>query len=141
MGSSAGGLNALASTTVVDLYRPAYPRADEARCVRVSRWATVGWGVLGIGFALFAAQLENLIQAVNILGSLFYGAMLGLFMVAFFLPRIQARAAFWATVVAQITVLVLFKTTDIGYLWFNIIGCALVVGLGLVMQFIMKNEQ
>ncbi|MBO3271873.1 sodium:solute symporter [Hymenobacter defluvii] len=134
MGSAAGGLNALASTTVVDLYRPAYPGANEVRCVRVSRWATVGWGVLGIGFALFAARLENLIQAVNILGSLFYGAMLGLFMVAFFLPKIQAKAAFWATVVGQIAVLVLFNTTDIGYLWFNIIGCGLVVLVALVVQ-------
>ncbi|MBW3129920.1 sodium:solute symporter [Hymenobacter profundi] len=134
MGSAAGGLNALASTTVVDLYRPAYPGANEVRCVRVSRWATVGWGVLGIGFALFAARLENLIQAVNILGSLFYGAMLGLFMVAFFLPKIQAKAAFWATVVGQVAVLVLFNTTDIGYLWFNIIGCGLVVLVALVVQ-------
>ncbi|MBC6612221.1 sodium:solute symporter [Hymenobacter sp. BT507] len=134
MGSAAGGLNALASTTVVDLYRPAYPRATDSRCVRVSRWATVGWGVLGIGFALFAARLENLIQAVNILGSLFYGAMLGLFMVAFFLPKIQASAAFWATVVAQATVLLLFWQTDIGYLWFNIIGCGLVVGLAWLVQ-------
>jgi len=140
MGSAAGGLNALASTTVVDLYRPAYPRADDLRCVLVSRWATVGWGVLGIGFALFAARLENLIQAVNILGSLFYGAMLGLFMVAFFLPKIGGRAAFLATVVAQATVLLLFWQTDIGYLWFNIIGCGLVVGLAWLVQRIIPLQ-
>ena len=134
MGSSAGGLNALASTTVIDLYRPARPTANDAQCVRVSRWATLGWGVLGIAFALFAARLENLIQAVNILGSLFYGTILGIFVVAFFLPKIGGRAVFWAAVVAQVAVLLLFWQTTIGYLWFNIIGCGIVVLVAVMVQ-------
>ncbi|MET4106772.1 sodium:solute symporter [Hymenobacter sp. UYP22] len=127
LGSAAAGLNALASTTVVDLYKPRRQGQPEAHYVLASRAAAVGWGVLGIGFATFAARLENLIQAVNILGSLFYGTILGIFMVAFFLKTVGGRAVFWAAVVAQAVVLVLFFTTDIGYLWFNIIGCGVVV--------------
>lgn len=132
LGSAAAGLNALASTTVVDLYRPARPHQPELHYVRASRAAAVGWGVLGIGFATFAARLENLIQAVNILGSLFYGTILGIFMVAFFLKAVSGRAVFWAAVVAQAVVLALFFATDIGYLWFNIIGCAVVVAGSLL---------
>ena len=127
MGSAAAGLNALSSTTVVDLYKPRRPDRSEAHYVAASRWAAVGWGVLGIGFATFAARLENLIQAVNILGSLFYGTILGIFVVAFFLKFVGGRTVFWAAVVAQIVVMGLFFATDIGYLWYNIIGCAVVV--------------
>ncbi|OUJ72533.1 sodium:solute symporter [Hymenobacter crusticola] len=127
MSSSAAGLNALASTTVIDWYRLARPAADQQHYVLVSRWATAGWGVLGIGFALFAAKLENLIQAVNILGSLFYGPILGIFVVAFFMPLIKGRAVFWAAVLGQVLVLLLFWQTDIAYLWYNIIGCFLVM--------------
>ena len=104
MGSAAAGLNALSSTTVVDLYKPRRPGRSEAHYVAASRWAAVGWGVLGIGFATFAARLENLIQAVNILGSLFYGTILGIFVVAFFLKFVGGRTVFWAAVVAQIVV-------------------------------------
>ncbi|RSK48261.1 sodium:solute symporter [Hymenobacter rigui] len=132
LGSAAAGLNALASTTVVDLYKPRRPHMPELHYVRASRAAAVSWGVLGIGFATFAARLENLIQAVNILGSLFYGTILGIFMVAFFLKAVGGRAVFWAAVVAQAVVLTLFFATDIGYLWFNIIGCAVVVGGSLL---------
>ncbi|HEX8427182.1 sodium:solute symporter [Hymenobacter sp.] len=134
MGSAASGLNALASTTVVDLYRPSRPHLSGSHCVRASRWATVAWGVLGIGFATFAARLENLIQAVNILGSLFYGTILGIFVVAFFMKSIGGKAVFWAAILAEIIVLLLFWLTDIGYLWFNIIGCGLVMGLAALLS-------
>ncbi|WP_022823197.1 sodium:solute symporter [Hymenobacter norwichensis] len=127
MGSAASGLNALASTTVVDLYQPSRPHLTGTQCVRASRWATVWWGVLGIAFATFAARLENLIQAVNILGSLFYGTILGIFVVAFFMKFIGGKAVFWAAILAQLLVLLLFWRTDVGYLWFNIIGCGLVM--------------
>ncbi|MBC8083214.1 MAG: sodium:solute symporter, partial [Hymenobacter sp.] len=134
MGSAASGLNALASTTVVDLYRPGRPHLTDPHCVRVSRWATVAWGVLGIAFATFAARLENLIQAVNILGSLFYGTILGIFVVAFFMKSIKGKAVFWAAILAEIIVLLLFWQTDIGYLWFNIIGCGLVMGIAALLS-------
>ena len=140
MGSAAAGLNALASTTVIDLYRPNRPLATEAHNVRASRWAAAGWGVLGIAFATFAARLENLIQAVNILGSLFYGTILGIFIVAFFLKRVGGTAVFWSAVVSQIVILLLFWRSDIAYLWFNIIGSALVVGMSLVLTLFGKKE-
>jgi len=134
MSSSAAGLNALASTTVVDIYCLARPKDDQQHYVAVSRWATVLWGVLGIGFALFAARLENLIQAVNILGSLFYGPILGIFVVAFFMPLIRGKAVFWAAILGQLAVLLLFWQTDIAYLWYNIIGCFLVMLLAAIGQ-------
>ena len=140
MGSAAAGLNALASTTVIDLYRPRHPFANEAHNVRASRWAAAGWGVLGIAFATFAARLENLIQAVNILGSLFYGTILGIFIVAFFLKRVGGTAVFWSAIVAQVVVLLLFWRTDIGYLWFNIIGSALVVGISSVLTLVREKS-
>ncbi|WP_311136732.1 sodium:solute symporter family transporter [Hymenobacter cellulosilyticus] len=134
MSSAAAGLNALASTTIIDLYRPTRPHLSELHCVRASRWATIGWGVLGIGFALFAARLENLIQAVNILGSIFYGTILGIFVVAFFLKSIGSRAVFQAAIITQLLIFLLFFTTDVAYLWYNIIGCALVMLLSLLSQ-------
>ncbi|TGE16789.1 sodium:solute symporter [Hymenobacter elongatus] len=134
MSSAAAGLNALASTTIIDLYRPSRPQLDEMHCVQASRWATIGWGVLGIGFALFAARLENLIQAVNILGSIFYGTILGIFVVAFFLKNIGSKAVFRAAIVTQLLIFLLFFATDIAYLWYNIIGCALVMLLAAISQ-------
>ncbi|MBG8552164.1 sodium:solute symporter [Hymenobacter guriensis] len=133
LGSASSGLNSLGSTTVIDLYRP-FTRRPLALCtdkhlVRVSRGATVGWGMLGIGFALFAARMENLIQAVNILGSLFYGTILGIFAVAFFQKHVHGRAVFWAAVVTQVATLLAFWLTDIAYLWYNVLGCFLVMGL------------
>jgi hypothetical protein len=136
MSSAAGGLNSLGSTTLVDLYRPFTKRVicTEEHLVRVSRWATIGWGVLGIGFALFAARMENLIQAVNILGSLFYGTILGIFAVAFFQKHVHGRAVFWAAVITQLLTFALFIGTDIAYLWYNILGCAMVMLLAEVLQ-------
>lgn len=140
MSSAAGGLNALSSTTVVDLYQPAYPGRTGKHYVRAARWSAIAWGLLGIAFATFAARLENLIQAVNILGSLFYGTILGIFVVAFFLRRVRGKAVFWAAVVGEIVVLLLFWRTDIGYLWFNIIGCVLVMLLSLALQGFFPKE-
>ncbi|UYZ61019.1 sodium:solute symporter [Hymenobacter latericus] len=136
MSSAAGGLNSLGSTTLIDLYRPFTRRqhCTEAHLVRVSRWATVGWGTLGVGFALFASRMENLIQAVNILGSLFYGTILGIFAVAFFQKHVHGRAVFWAAVVTQVATVLAFWLTDIAYLWYNILGCFAVMLLAALLQ-------
>ncbi|KAA9332424.1 sodium:solute symporter [Hymenobacter busanensis] len=136
MSSAAGGLNSLGSTSVVDIYRPALKGRirSEEQLVKTSRWLTVGWGVLGIGFALFAARMENLIQAVNILGSLFYGTILGIFAVAFFQKHVHGRAVFGAAVVTQVLTLLAFWLTDIAYLWYNILGCFAVMGIAEVWQ-------
>ncbi|GAB2953078.1 hypothetical protein GCM10027048_17870 [Hymenobacter coalescens] len=136
MSSAAGGLNSLGSTTLIDLYRPFTRRVacTEEHLVRVSRWATVAWGTLGIGFALFAARMENLIQAVNILGSLFYGTILGIFAVAFFQKHVRGRAVFWAAAATQLATVLAFWLTDIAYLWYNILGCFAVMLLAELLQ-------
>jgi Na+/proline symporter len=135
LSSKAGELNALASTTTVDLYRPLAPRrADDAHYVGATRWFTVLWGAVAVGFALFASLAENLIQAVNIVASIFYGVVLGLFLVAFFLRWVHGTAVFWAAIAAQLLVFALFATLHISYLWYNLIGCAACVGFSLALQ-------
>jgi SSS family solute:Na+ symporter len=135
MSSIASELNALGSTTSVDLYRRLIrPRESERHYVIASRVLTAFWGVVVIAFALFAYMVENLIEAVNILGSLFYGTILGIFLTAFLLKRVGGNAVFLAALLAEGTVIALFFTTDIGYLWYNLIGCGLVLALGTVLQ-------
>jgi hypothetical protein len=95
--------------------------------VRVAKLFTAAWGVLALAFAASAALVDNLIQAVNILGSLFYGTILGIFLVAFFLRRVRSTPVFIAAVVSEALVITVWLTTDIGFLWFNVIGCAAVV--------------
>jgi hypothetical protein len=96
----------------------------------------VGWGVLVLGFASGASLFANLIEAVNILGSLFYGTILGLFVVALFLRRITSTPVLVGAVVAEALVVALFVGTDLGFLWFNVIGCATVVGVSSLVQAI-----
>jgi solute:Na+ symporter, SSS family len=136
LGSKASELNALGATSTIDLWRHFRPLAerDEARNVRVAKWFTAGWGLFAIGFALFAGFAENLIEAINILGSIFYGVVLGLFLLAFFFKRVGGTAAFWGAVLAQALVIVLYNTLGISYLWYNLIGCAACIVLGLVIQ-------
>ncbi len=135
MSSTAGELNALGSTTEVDFYRPLIRQdASERHYLIVAKCLTAGWGVIAISFALFANLVENLIEAVNILGSIFYGTILGLFLAAFFLKFVRGTAVFVAAVISQSMVLILFKTTDIGYLWYNLIGCAAVLILSALLQ-------
>ena len=107
---------------------------DELEQRVVSKLITAAWGVVAVGFALFANLVENLIEAGNILGSLFYGSILGLFLTAFFLPFVRGSAAFWGGLIAQAAVLALYATTNIGYLWFNVIGCAGVMGISTLWQ-------
>ena len=99
---------------------------------------TALWGLVAIGFALCAQLAENLIQAVNILGSIFYGVVLGLFLVAFFLPRVAGTAVFWAALAAQGLVIVMYRTLPISYLWYNVIGCAACVVLSVAFQTIVN---
>jgi len=136
LSSKAAELNALGTTTTMDFWRRLRPVAavDEARNVRVAKRFTALWGVFAIGFALFAGFAENLIEAINILGSIFYGVMLGIFLVAFFLRRVGGNAVFAAAVAAQALVIVMFVSLNIGYLWYNLIGCAACVGFSLLLQ-------
>lgn len=135
MSSTASELNALGATTTMDFYRRVVRRdASDRHTLVASKVFTVFWGLVAVSFASFASLLDNLIQAVNILGSIFYGTVLGLFLVAFFFKAVRGHAVFVAAVIAQGTVIALFFTSEIGYLWFNVIGCALVVTLGLLLQ-------
>jgi Na+/proline symporter len=123
--SKAAELNALGSTTTIDLYRHVVNRhATDAHYLAASKWFTAFWGLFAIGFALFANLAENLIQATNIVGSVFYGVVLGLFLVAFFCRHIGGTAVFWAAVAGQALVFALYFTLNISYLWYNVIGCA-----------------
>jgi len=132
MSATASAMNALGTTTMVDFYkRSLNPKVDNDRALRLTRWFTAGWGLVAIGFALVASRLDNLIQAVNILGSIFYGPMLGVFLVGFFTKRVRGTAVFVAVLAAQALVIAVFAASDIGFLWYNVIGCAAVVAIAL----------
>jgi Na+/proline symporter len=135
MSATAAALNALGSTTVVDLYRPLrHAVASDHHYVVATRIFTALWGLVAIAVASFANLVENLIEAGNILGSVFYGSILGLFLVAFFVRYVRGSAVFWAGLCAQALVFLLFFTTGIGYLWYNAIGCAAVVLLAPILE-------
>jgi Na+/proline symporter len=102
--------------------------------MRAAKRFTIGWGVLAVAFATFGATVDNLIQAVNVLGSIFYGPMLGVFLLGFFFKRVTGTPAFFATLAAQALVLVVWQTSSIGFLWYNVIGCAAVIGLGSLFE-------
>jgi Na+/proline symporter len=139
MSAIASGLVALGATTTVDFYlriRQALgrPPASPMHDLRVSQLATVVWAAVAIGFASVASLFANLIEAVNILGSIFYGTILGLFVVAFFVRRVTATPVLVGAVVAQALVVTLFLTSELGFLWYNVIGCATVVVVSLIVQ-------
>jgi uncharacterized sodium:solute symporter family permease YidK len=135
LSSKAGELNALGSTTTIDVYRHLLKReASDAHFVAASKCFTAFWGLVAIGFALFANLTENLIQAVNILGSVFYGVVLGLFLTAFFLKRVRGTAIFWSALAAQTLVFVLYFNLKISYLWYNVIGCAVCMAFSILLQ-------
>lgn len=142
LSSTASELNALGSTTTVDFYRHVFkPTADDAQSLTASKWFTAMWGAVAIGFALFANLVENLIQAVNILGSIFYGVVLGIFLVAFFVKWVHGTAVFWAALLAQTLVIILFFQLEISYLWYNFIGCGLTMGLALLFQLMRPGDR
>ncbi len=142
MSSIAGELSALGTTTTLDLWkrlRAAEP--TDKQLLLASRGFTVLWGAVAVGFASVASLLDNLIQAVNILGSLFYGTVLGMFLAAFFLARVSGRAVVPAALVAQVTVIALYLSTEIGFLWYNLIGCGLVIALALALSAWLKDDE
>ena len=135
MSATSATLNALGSTSAVDFYRPLIrPDASDHHYVMATELLTIAWGLVAIGVASYASLVENLIEAGNILGSIFYGSILGLFLVAFFLRSVRGSAVFFAGLLAQSLVLILFWTLSISYLWYNLIGCAAVVVFSLGLQ-------
>lgn len=136
MGSTASGLNSLGSTTVVDFYKGVFrPAESEARYLSVSRWATMAWGIFCIGAAIFASRLGNLIEAVNILGSLFYGTILGIFLVAFYFKNVKGHAVFYAALLTEAFVVYAWLIDLTAFLWLNVLGCLVMIVLAYLLQW------
>lgn len=145
MSSASSELNALGSTTVIDIYKRSIIKdKDEEHYVKASKGFTIFWGMYAIFFAMLATKLENLIQAVNILGSLFYGTVLGIFLVAFYIKKVKSNAVFYAAVVSESLILFhyffLKETFEIGFLWYNLIGCMMVIFMGILFQLFLEKE-
>ncbi len=152
MSSTSGELNALATTTSVDFYQRLFKKdASERMQVFMSKILTVLWGALAIGFALAARLFDNLIEMVNVLGSLFYGTILGIFVVAFFIRQVKGNAVFWSAIIAEAVVLAIhfgrvfeipfFMKYEVEYLWYNVIGCVLVVVVSLVFSIFQPSRE
>jgi Na+/proline symporter len=144
MSSTASELNALATTTVIDIYRRSLvPDKSDRHYLNASKWFTILWGATALMFALIANLFDNLIEAVNIIGSLFYGVILGIFVVAFFMKRIRGNSVFIAAIVSELIVILIFTLDNYGiisiaYLWLNLIGCVLVMIFSQLFYLIRK---
>ena len=147
MSSTAGELNALSATTTIDYYKKFWSKSDdEKKDLKVSKWLTVSWGLLAILIALTAGMFENLIQLVNILGSLFYGTILGVFILALFFKSVGGRAALIGGIIGQLTVLTVhllktYEVIELSYLMYNFIGCAAVILIGVIVQKLAGPEK
>lgn len=136
MSSMAGELNALASTSCVDIYKNLVQKKEVSseHLLKVSRLFTIVWALVAMLFAMLASFAENLIQFVNIVGSLFYGTILGIFLVAFYIKRIGGTAVFFAAIISEFVIFYLFKFTDIAFLHYNLIGCGVVIVVSFIIQ-------
>jgi Na+/proline symporter len=141
MSSTSAELNALASTTVIDFYKRLIKSdADDERYLKVSKIATVFWGMYAIFFALLAKELGSLIEAVNILGSLVYGTILGIFLTAFYLKKVSGTPTFLAALLAELLVMYCYIFTDIPFLWYNVVGCLTVVVGAFILNIFFKPK-
>ncbi|MGH7945480.1 MAG: sodium:solute symporter family transporter, partial [Opitutaceae bacterium] len=147
LGSKAGELNALGTTSTIDLWRHFRPLAahDEDRNIRNAKLWTAFWGAFSIAFALFVSFEENLIESINIIASVFYGVVLGIFLVAFFLKHVRGTAVFWSALAAQTLIIAIFLLRNqfpvlkFSYLWYNVIGCAACVLFSLALQAMFRE--
>ena len=141
MGSTASAINSLASTTTIDIYKRFINRnATERQDLLWSRIFTLAWGIFTVVIALYANRLGNLLEAVNILGSLFYGTILGIFIVAFYLKKIQGKAVFIAAILSEIMVIGIWYLDKIPFLWLNLIGCVAVMIIAYLIQLSLKRD-
>ena len=148
MSSSASGLTALASTTAIDIYkRNVKTEKSDKHYVNATKYFTLLWGVIAVGFACVGTLFENLIQLVNIVGSIFYGTVLGVFLVGFYFKFIKANAIFYSAVISQLSIFIIYYYTihiyptgeeKLGYLWLNFIGSIMTIVLGLIIQILFK---
>ena len=141
MSSTASELNALAATTTIDLYQRNVLEKSPAHYVTVSKGFTLLWGIIAILFASVGNLFENLIQLVNIIGSVFYGTILGIFLVAIFIKYVKGQAVFWAAIISEGIVLLLFSNNVVSFLWLNLIGAILTVLFALLLQIILTTKK
>ncbi|MGV8992587.1 MAG: sodium:solute symporter [Flavobacterium sp.] len=140
MSSSASGLTALASTTAIDIYkRNLKGERSEKHYVNATKVFTLLWGIIAILFACVGTLFENLIQLVNIVGSVFYGTVLGIFLVGFYIKFVKAQAIFWSTVVSQLAIFYVYYLDIVSFLWLNFIGAMLTIIIAIILQFTIFN--
>ena len=141
MSSTASGLNALASTTTIDIFkRNVKEEKSEKYYVNASKFFTVMWGLIAIGFACIATLFENLIQLVNIIGSVFYGTVLGIFLVGFYIHFVKAKSIFYSAVISQLTIFYIYYLDIVSFLWLNFIGAMLTILISMFFQMMFKKE-
>ena len=142
MSSTASELNALASTTAIDLYkRNVGDEKTEEHYVKASKWFTLVWGIIAISVACVANLFDNLIQLVNIIGSIFYGNVLGIFLLAFFIKFVKGNAVFIAALITQALIIWVFILDWLPYLWLNLLGCVLVMAIAIILQTIIPSKE
>lgn len=140
MSSTASELNALASTTTMDLFkRNAKAVYSDEYYVKITKWFTFAWGILAISVACVANLFDNLIQLVNIIGSIFYGNVLGIFLLAFFIKHVKGNSVFYAAIITQVIIIAVWFFDLLPYLWLNLLGCLLVMSIAIGIQFIFRN--
>jgi SSS family transporter len=140
MSSTASELNALGSTTAIDLYRRNVRGKSPSHYLSASRWFTLLWGVIAIGIACTANLFDNLIQLVNIIGSIFYGNILGVFLLAFFIKFVKSNATFWAAIVTQVIIIIVWWIDIIPYLWLNVLGAVIVILLAIILEIVLNSK-
>ena len=141
MSSTASGISALASTTAIDIYkRNVKETKSEKHFVSATKFFTILWGLIAILFACIGTLFENLIQLVNIVGSIFYGTVLGIFLVGFYIKFIKAKAIFWGAVISQLLIFYIYYLGKVSFLWLNFIGAMLTILLSIAIQMMVKNK-
>jgi len=141
MSSTASELNALGTTTAIDLYKRNVPIKSDKHYVNASKWFTILWGGIAISVACVANLFDNLIQLVNIIGSIFYGNVLGVFLLAFFIHYVKGKAVFWAAIITQIIIIYIWYIDLMPYLWLNLVGCAIVIGIAVILQTFLSGKE
>ena len=132
MSSSAGEINSLATVTIIDIYRRHFrANASDGHYLLASKLATLFWGCYAVAFASYGRNFGALIEAVNMIGSLFYGGMLGVFVLAFFFKGVGANGAFYGVLIGEAAIFATNQLTSISFLWYNVIGCVVVIAAGV----------
>ena len=140
MSSTSSEINALATTTSIDIVKRNFKNVNDQNIVYYTKLFTLFWGICSIGVACVAYLADNLIQLVNIIGSIFYGNVLGIFLIAFFLKNIRSNAVFTAAIITQIIILIAWWESWMPYLWLNVFGCVLVIALSSILQLFLKKR-